>query len=482
LSGLLSTLSELTQRMGGPRRVLLLGGALVLVVLVWGVGRWASAPVYVTLYQDLEFQVAAKIEESLNEAHIPNKLGVGGTEVLVPVADVARARVALARDGIGLGGRPGLELFDKPSWGMTDFAQRVTFQRALEGELARTIAGIRGVEKTQVHLAIPAPSALRRMDKQASASVVLSLTPGATLLPETIQGITYIVSNSVEQLSAENVAVMDDEGELLSAPSGNGEDHGVTNRQMEMQRSLEAAMVAKIHALLEPVLGAGNVRAEVTARMNFDKVERAVETVGPTGTSATGDTAGAPAASTVGGSARAIEQSEASIGKLLRLTAAVLVDKASLTPGDGSAAAGDAPLDLAELEAMVRDAIGIDAERGDRLSMMSVPFESVPVPDLQGGSTESKPGPDILGIVERLMRPLVGLVALVILALVAMRALKLQPSPAGAAGSLSAIAGQRNLEGPAGGAGGLQSGQNPGSEDVQPEASLQVVRGWLSDN
>ena len=172
-----------------PAFVAVVGG-LVMVT------RWAATPDYVTLYRDLDLSESGAMVDQLAKAGIPRRLEAGGAELQVPSADLARARVALAKVGLPANGRPGLELFDKPSWGMTDFTQRVTYQRALEGELARTIAGIHGVERAQVHLVLASSSALRRLDRPASASVVLTLKGNATLGADAVQGITYIVSNS----------------------------------------------------------------------------------------------------------------------------------------------------------------------------------------------------------------------------------------------------------------------------------------------
>ena len=146
----------------------------------WRCCGWAaagpSAPAYVTLYSDLELSGAGNIADDLTKNGISYRLEDGGTTVLVPTSDVARARVVLAKDGLPLNGKPGMELFDKPSWGMTDFTQRITYRRALEGELSRTIGTLRGVEKAQVHLALPESSPLRKLERPAEAAVVVTLT------------------------------------------------------------------------------------------------------------------------------------------------------------------------------------------------------------------------------------------------------------------------------------------------------------------
>lgn len=430
---------------------------------------------YVALYHNLDFADVAQIEETLSEAGIDHRLGDGGSEVLVPVEDAPRARVALARDGLAVGGRPGLELFDKPAWGMTDFSQRVTYQRALEGELARTIAGIRGVERVQVHLALSAPRALRAKEAGSSASVVLALTPGSVLSPETIQGITYVVSNSVEQLTAENVAVMDDTGRVLSIPAGSNAKTGATNKHLETQRHLEEVLVAKIQELLAPVLGPDRVRAEVSVQMSFDKVDRTLETVGPL---AGGAEQGLRTAELDGRfNAREFQRSEGSVGKVTRVTAAVVVDQAGIQAQQES----ETGYQLEQLEAMIRDAIGVDEARGDRLSLLAVPFEDIVAAEGgPGTSSDEGGGTDIVGLIERLLRPITGLVALVILGLVALKVLRLKPevvagvavesSPTAVSPPAAALSGGT----PAAGAGAAA----PGS---QADANLQVVRGWLKD-
>lgn len=479
MPGLLSPLLDPLRRTTGTRRVFLLVGLGLAVAALWAVGRWASAPMFVTLYGDLDFAEVASMEESLKGAGIDCRLGPGGSEILVPVEDVARARVALAKDGHAVGGRPGLELFDKPSWGMTDFSQRVTYQRALEGELARTIAGIRGVQSAQVHLVIPTPSPLRRLDRPASASVVLSLLSGKALTPETIQGITYVVSNSVENLSSENVAVMDDAGHLLSVPAGGRTQTGMTSWQFEMQRSVEELTVDKIHGLLEPVVGAGHIRAQVSAELGFDQVNRTVETISPQGelsqearAEPAGDGAQAQESSA---NSRKLERSIASQGKLLRLTAAILVDESAVRID----AQADSALALEDLEAMVRDAIGINEARGDRLTVVAVPFEPAAEADLSMGSVSGKPKTDVLKVVERLIRPLIGLVAIVVLLVLGLRVLRFKPmAPAGRAANPQVVE-------PAGGLSVLPPGGARPDEKLQVEGSdetVQVLRGWLRES
>jgi flagellar M-ring protein FliF len=478
--------------LSGARRLLLLGAAAVIIAAIWWVSKWASEPTYVTLFRDLEFSDAAAIEEQLDKNNIRNRLGAGGAEVLVPVADVARARVVLAREGLQTVGRPGLELFDKPSWGMTDFTQRVTYQRALEGELARTISGLRGIQRAQVHLVLPTPSPLRRLERPASASVVIGFQQGTAPDEETVKGITYIVSNSVEHLSSDNVAVMDEEGHVLSVPSPGGSTGGAASWQLYVQRTVEEDLASKILLLLEPVVGVGRVRAQVAAELSFDQIDSTVESYDPDNQvlqaeqrtevepGSPGETAGSQTAiSNTYRNSRRLERSIRSSGRLNHLTAAVLVDEEQM--GTGS----EGKVELADLEAMVRDAIGLDETRGDRLTVRAVPFEPLAVPDGGIAVDAQKPATNVIDLLERIGRALVGVIALAGLALLGLRLLRLP------ALAKTPAARQAALEGA--GTGGAAALAEPGTaadssallkgKPGEPsDATAHVVRTWLAES
>jgi flagellar M-ring protein FliF len=147
-----TALQPYLDRLGGERRALLIGVGVLAALLIFGLSRWATAPTWVPLFTGLPLETVGDVTQRLDEENVRYRLERGGAEVLVPASDVARARVRLAKDGLPSAGRPGLELFDQPSWGMTDFSQRINYRRALEGELERTIGKMRGVESAQVHL------------------------------------------------------------------------------------------------------------------------------------------------------------------------------------------------------------------------------------------------------------------------------------------------------------------------------------------
>ena len=476
--------------MSNGRRLALIGALVLLVAGIGLVGRWASSPTYATLFRDLDLKEAGEIGDQLTKSNVPWRLATGGTEVEVPVAVMARARVALAKQGLPISGRPGLELFDKPSWGMTDFTQRVTFQRALEGELGRTLGQIDGVERAEVHLVLPAPSAVRRNERPAGASVVLTLRGGG-LAAETVQGMAYIVSNSVEGLAADNVAIMDATGRLLSAPSAGLAGAGLTGRQLEAQHGLEQHLVERIEGLVATVVGQGRVRAQVAAQLEFEQVEQTTETYSPDGQVLQDEQRSEGSAGDGTGqqtvinnryqNSHKLERSQSAVGRLARLTIAVLVDEKSLR--------AERERELADLDVMIRDAAGLDSTRGDRLTVLAVPFE----PQVAAAvAANEKPRVDPVQVAERFSRPVVGLIAVIALLFVAMQVVRSLAPPArpGASATPPGLAAAAASSEPA----PPETLPSPGDLRVvrlkdrlrqdstdKPENTAQVLRAWLAD-
>ena len=488
---------DAVRKMPATKRFVVLGVAAVALVGIWMVGSWASEPDYVPLYEGLELGEVGTITEHLSQSDISYRLASGGSGVLVPSEQLARARVTLARDGLSVGGRPGLELFDQPSWGMTDFTQRVTYQRALEGELARTIRGLRGVQRAQVHLVLPKTTSFRSQEQQVGASVVVQLAQGSSLNPETVRGITYIVANSVEQLTSDDVAVLDDAGHVLSVPAANASVSGLTSRQLDIQQSVEEHLVSKVENLLSTVVGLGRARVQVAAQLNFEQVDRTIESFDPDGqvvqTEQRSETGTGTAAAGAGSqqiisnsyqNSRRLERIVGAVGGLTRLTVAVLVDENALESGE--LAEGGTANRIASVEAMVRDAIGIDAARGDRLTVTAIPFMPLsggdgPAIGMTGAPEESF---DVIDMIQRLSRPILGLAAIAALIALAWSVLKTTPVlPPAVAGARQ----QGDL--PAGDEPDLQGGeeavpaaqlQNHLSKATErPELAAQVVRAWL---
>lgn len=471
-----------------PRRMMLLGGGLAVVVTLLLASVWLHQPSYVPLYRGLDLAEAGRVSEQLTQRAIRYRLAGGGTVVEVPAADAARARVLLAQAGLPADGRPGLELFDKPVWGMTDFTQRVTYRRALEGELSRTIRRVRGVEDAQVHLALPESSPLRRLERPAQAAVVLTLRAGTSLAPETVRGIAHILSSSVEQLSVDHVAVLDDTGRLLSAPADQGSPLGLSSRQLELQRGVEQHLQAKVESLLLAAAGPGAARVEVAARLNFEQVDRTTESFDPDGQVLASEQRSDNEPGEFGiaqtvvhnsyQNSRRIEKIVGAVGTIERLSVAVLLDEramATLDPG-GTRRAG--------LEMTIRSAIGVDPARGDQLSLLTVPFGVTTGPETLADLPTEPAAPGLLELVERLARPMLSLLAILAAFLLGWRMLR----PGVAARSVEpAGAPPAALAEPS----GVVLAPTPDSvllrnqlqkeSAVAPETAVQVVRAWLAE-
>lgn len=489
-----SSLADTARRLGaGNRRFLNLAALGAGVAIVWALSRWATGPTFVSLYRDVDLTSMSSMTDALTKGGIAYRLEGGGSEVMVPVQDVARARVLLAKDGLPASGHPGMELFDKPTWGMTDFTQRVTYRRALEGELSRTISSLDGVERAEVHLALPEDSPLRRLSRPAEAAVVVSLRPGAMLGPGIVQGITYIVSNSVEGLPAQNVAVVDASGQLLSTPADTT-GVGLSGRQLDIQHATEKELAGKVDALIATVLGAGHSRVQVSAKLNFDQTEQTVETYDPDAqvlnteqrSDAKGDqtetgTGTETVVSNTYANSKKVQRTVGSTGTVGRLTVAVLVDQRALAKAATSPAAVDST--LRGFDAAIRNAVGFDSTRGDRLTLDVMPFEidtlaaKLPAPS-------AAPQRDPMVIVDRVSRPVVLLVAIALAFVLALRVMR-QPDGialAQPAGDLAIGAAQT-----AGGmplAPGTPQQLRPGTRAElvdRPAVAAQVMRAWIGE-
>jgi flagellar M-ring protein FliF len=475
-------------RLNGNGRVLALSVAAVLLVAAVMLARRATTPSYVPLFRGLELTESGRMTEALGKAGIDYRLGGGGADISVPEADAARARVTLAQGGLPGSDRPGLELFDRPAWGMTDFTQHVTYRRALEGELARTIGTLRGVERAQVHLALPESSPLRKLDRPAEAAVVVALKPNGTLTTEQVRGIAQLVSSSVEQLTIDHVAVLDDSGRPLSGvPAAADDVSGLSSRQLEIQRGVETQLQTKVRDLLGAALGPDAVRVQVAARLNFDQVDRTIEAYDTSGavlkteqrSQAEPDSAVGGVASTVLSNeylnSRTVDRIIGSVGGVTRLTVSALVDSRAL----GS----DGTLQDADREryaGVIRDAIGYDESRGDRVSVVAIPFNgavaATPV-ITSPEQLESTSGPGAIELASRFAYPLLALLALVIAAVIGFKAV------AGIARPAAPALGEGRAAGELGRQPTVAPLRTATSHDgiAPPESSARVLRNWMAE-
>ncbi|MEP6571545.1 MAG: flagellar basal-body MS-ring/collar protein FliF [Gemmatimonadota bacterium] len=486
--------------MNGTRRFMALGGLAAVLAIIWAITQWAGEPDYVTLYRDLDLGEAGTMSDGLTKASINFRLANGGAEIQVGTSDLARARVLLAKDGLPTQGRArGYEILDGQQWGMSDFQQRIALQRALEGELARAIAEIKGVEKAKVQLVLPESGALRRLDRPAKASILITVRPGVTMTQEAVQGITEMVSHAVPQLPSENVAVMDNLGRLLSTPA-DGTGAGLSSRQLDLQHSVEVNLKQKAEKMLAGILGADGARVEVAAQLNFEQVEKQIESVNPDASAllneqrseTTGDSLdGGGGTSTIVNNtyqnSHTVEKVVGSIGGITRLTVAVQVDDKALAKASGTTGAGP---ELGRLEGLVRDAIGLDSARGDRITVQSFPLTPEFSVAALGDSAAASSGPGTLVIVERFSRPAIGVIGIIAAVVLAMRVLKQHPAPMSQqGGQLAGVtdAGS-DYQLPSVAVPALTMATTKLKNQVQlesaqhPETAAQVVKAWLADS
>ncbi|WP_087721924.1 flagellar basal-body MS-ring/collar protein FliF [Pandoraea sp. PE-S2T-3] len=268
----------LAQLRSRERLPLLVGGAALIALLI-AVFLWSRAPDYKVLYSNLSDRDGGAIITSLQQMNVPYKFAEGGGAILVPSEQVHDVRLRLASQGLPKGGLVGFELMDNQKFGISQFAEQVNYQRALEGELARSVESLSAVQAARVHLAIPKPSVFVREQQKPSASVLVTLYPGRVLDDGQVSAIVHMVSSSVPELPVKNVTILDQNGNLLSAQSGNA--LGLDASQLKYVRELEQSYARRIESILNPIVGAGNVHAQVTADIDFNQVEQTSENYKP---------------------------------------------------------------------------------------------------------------------------------------------------------------------------------------------------------
>lgn len=268
----------LEQLRANPRLPLMIGAsaAVAAVAALW---LWSRAPDYGVLYSNLSDRDGGAIIASLQQMNIPYKFAEGGGALLVAANKVPEARLRLASQGLPKGGTVGFELMDSQKFGTSQFAEQVNYQRALEGELARSINSISAVESARVHLALPKPSLFVREQKKPSASVVLTLHRGRTIDEGQISAVVHLISSSVPELSAKSITVVDQAGNLLSA--ANAGTRGLDVSQLKYAQEIEQGYIRRIEAILQPIVGSGNVHAQVAADIDFSIVENTDEKYRP---------------------------------------------------------------------------------------------------------------------------------------------------------------------------------------------------------
>ncbi|MEL1264263.1 flagellar basal-body MS-ring/collar protein FliF [Pseudoxanthomonas putridarboris] len=389
--------------------LLTIAGAVAVGLMVF---FWSQKPAFTPLYTGLDAKATAEAADMLRAAKIPFQLDQATGAISVPEQNLHDARLKLAGAGLAESGRLGFEMMERdPGFGVSQFVENARYQHALETELVRTITTLRPVRDARVHLAIPKPSAFTRQRDVASASVVLDLRSGALLERNQVDAIVHLVSSSIPDLAPERVTVVDQSGRMLTISDPNSEA-ALNAAQFERVRKLETSFNERIRELLEPLTGPGRINAEVAVDMDFSVTEEARETfandpakirseqvsqntiagTGPEGVpGATSNTPPGPDAAATPNPAAPVETASSATrnfeldrtlqhtrqpaGRVRRVTAAVLVDHIPRTGENGKVVmtALDAAT-LTRIEALVKEAVGFDAARGDSVSVMNAPF------------------------------------------------------------------------------------------------------------
>ncbi|WP_192458712.1 flagellar basal-body MS-ring/collar protein FliF [Musicola keenii] len=266
-------------RLRANPRVPLLIAAAFAVAVVTALALWAKSPDYRVLYSNLNDRDGGEVVTQLTQMNVPYRFADNGSAILIPSDKIYDTRLRLAQLGLPKGGAVGFELLDQEKFGISQFSEQINYQRALEGELSRTIETLGPVHSARVHLAIPKPSLFVREQKSPSASVTLNLQPGRALDEGQINAIVYMVSSSVSGLPPENVTVVDQNGRLLSQTDAAGRD--LNAAQLKYATEVEGRYQRRIEAILTPIVGMGNVHAQVTAQIDFSNREQTDEQYQP---------------------------------------------------------------------------------------------------------------------------------------------------------------------------------------------------------
>ena len=411
----------------------LLGAAIASVLAVMAaIWLWSQQPDYKVLFSNFSDRDGGAITASLDQMAIPYKFSEGGSAILVPSEHVHDARLKLASQGLPKGGNVGFELMENQKLGVSQFHEQVNYQRSLEGELARSIESLAAVGSARVHLALPKPSVFVREQQKPTASVLLNLQPGRVLDIAQVSAIVHLVASSVPELPVSNVTVVDQAGNLLSE---NGKPAGAKQldpNQLKYVTEIQQRIIKQVESLITPLVGQGNVRAEATADIDFAQVDTAAEIYkpnsppeasairsqqvseanGPGGANpsgvpgalsnqppgtATAPLDGAGAAPGAPGATAAptrkdsttnyevdktVRYEQRPMGGIKRLTVGVLVNYRRIVDAKTGKVTVKAltAAEVAQINDLVKEAMGYSQARGDTLNVTNAPFDGVDRP------------------------------------------------------------------------------------------------------
>jgi len=386
---------------------------IVAVVTLVSIGTFVllvNQKEYKTLFSSLSTEDAGRIVVVLQEKKVPYKISSAGDSILIPAEYVSELRLSLAASGLPRGGGVGFEIFDNKNFGVTDFVQKLNYQRALQGELSRTINGLDEIQHSRVHIVIPQKSLFVEKQAKPTASVIIKIKTGRKLRASQIEGIASLVAGSVEELSPEEVMIVDSGGNILSAARSGPQLSKRTDSQIEFQRNVEKGLANRIQSMLEKVVGQGKVVAKVSATLDFRVMEKTEESYDPEEPVVRSEhrrseksnvPAGGGGESTVsltGGRSenaygtdhektdetinyeinRVVSKTIMPVGEIEKLSVAVLVDGVYSKNDKGAEEFQPrSKKEMGTLEGLVKRSVGFDAKRGDQVVITSIPFKKV---------------------------------------------------------------------------------------------------------
>lgn len=501
---------------------------LVVAILTLAVGgfffaKWASAPTMVPLFTNLEASDASEITSKLSSSNIQYKLADGGKTILVPQSKVYQSRLDMSAENLPSGGSEGYNLLDKQGITTSEFREHVDYQRALEGELSKTIAAIDGVEAAVVHLVIPKQDVFANDSRKPTASVLVKTAPGKGLAGQQVQAVVNLVASSIEGLDPQNVTVADDKGRVLASPGQNGMSTAASDAQHLATSNLEDNLSRKIMDILTPVVGAGKAVVQARAELNFDKSSTKTETWNPTNkpgvVSSERNTSesyangnpnstgvlgpeGVPLDQNANGTSdytktdsaqdyvndHQYTETEKAPGSIDRVSVAVLLDS------------NIANVDVAEVEKLATEAAGLSTARGDTVTVSRMPFDEsqakAAAEELKAAE-KTKKSEETMGLIKSGATFLIILVVLVVLFITTKRRAGSQYTslPISMAELDSAMPSLSNAEmlGALDGAGALELDSPEAKErakvdqeitnliEKQPDEVASLLRSWLAD-
>ncbi len=384
------------------------------MVGVLGISHFSSKPDYQVLFSNLSMSDSSAVTQALTESGVPFRMSKDGTSVMVPAKSVLQSRMNLATAGIPSGGSVGFEVFDKSVFGMTEFVQKLNYQRALQGELQRTINSFTEIRSSRVHISKPERRLFTKDQNEPKASVVLKMSSRRRLGKEKVMGIAHLVASAVEGLDPEKVSIIDTNGRVLYGGEAGDEMARLSSTQLEYKNSIQTGIEKRVTSMLESVVGVGKVVTRVSADIDFRRVEKTEKKYDPNSqvsrseqrsenksTGAQGPTGVTGTASNVPGGGQAgvtpgkpalqsntqetinyeinevVSHVVEATGLIKRLSIAVVIDGVHTTADDGTRSFAPRTADeLKKLEKLVTNAVGIDKKRGDKIAIEGAQFDT----------------------------------------------------------------------------------------------------------